>query len=79
MKITLSVSCRTANSKLDIRDLTYENVHEFIDRISIHEADSETKTRKVEIQYSFVGQIENDENNDKMIQKIKRGGLCEAT
>jgi len=43
----------------DIQELTFENVHEFIDRILVHEPNRETKTRKVEIFYSFVGRIEN--------------------
>ena len=38
-----------------IDELTYENVHEFIDRILVHELDKETNTRKIEIFYSFVG------------------------
>lgn len=42
----------------DIQELTYENVHEFIDRILIHEWDRVTDTRKVEIFYNFVGTIE---------------------
>jgi DNA invertase Pin-like site-specific DNA recombinase len=42
----------------DIQELNYENVHEFIDRILIHEPNFETNTRKVEIFYSFVGQID---------------------
>ena len=37
----------------DIQELTYENVHEFIDRILIYEPDSDTNTRKVDIFYSF--------------------------
>ena len=32
----------------DIQELTYENVHEFIDRILIHEPDTATDTRKVD-------------------------------
>lgn len=39
----------------DINELTYENLHEFIDRILIHELDKETNTRKIEIFYSFIG------------------------
>ena len=39
----------------EINELTYENVHELIDRILIHELDKETNTRKIEILYSFVG------------------------
>ena len=42
----------------DIRELTYENLHELIDRILIHEPDLETGTRKVEIFYSFVNQVD---------------------
>lgn len=41
-----------------IEELTYENVHEFIDRILIHELDKETNTRKIEIFYSFVGRVD---------------------
>lgn len=41
-----------------VQELTYEIVHEFIDRILIHELDKETNTRKIEIRYSFVGQID---------------------
>lgn len=39
----------------EIKELTYENLHEFIDRILIHELDKETNTRKIEIYYSFIG------------------------
>lgn len=42
----------------EIRELTYESVHEFIDRILIHELDKDTNTRKIEIHYSFVGPID---------------------
>ena len=42
----------------EISELTYENVHEFIDRILIHELDRETNTRKIEIFYSFVGKVD---------------------
>ena len=31
-----------------IDELTYENVHEFIDRILVHELDKETNTRKID-------------------------------
>lgn len=43
----------------EITELTYENVHEFIDRILIYELDKETNTRKIEIFYNFVGKIGN--------------------
>jgi len=45
----------------DVQELTYENLHEFIDRILIHELDRETNTRKIEILYSFVGPIQGGE------------------
>ena len=44
-----------------IDELNYENVHEFIDRILIHEMDKETNTRKIEIFYSFVGRVDSGE------------------
>lgn len=37
-----------------IEELTYENVHEFIDYILIYELDKENNTRKIEIFYNFV-------------------------
>jgi len=45
----------------DVQELTYENLHELIDRILIHELDKETYTRKIEILYSFVGQVKGGE------------------
>ena len=42
----------------DIQELTYENLHELVDRILIYEPDPETNIRKVEIFYSFVTQID---------------------
>lgn len=39
----------------DVQELSYEIVHEFIDRILVYELDKDTNTRKVEIYYSFVG------------------------
>ena len=49
----------------EISELTYENVHEFIDRILIHELDKETNTRKIEIFYSFVGRVD---SGDKPVE-----------
>ena len=42
----------------NIKELTYENVHEFLDKIFIHNYDPATDSRKIEIHYSFVGQID---------------------
>ncbi len=38
-----------------IQELTYENLHEWIDRILIYEPDREAGTRKIEIIYRFTG------------------------
>ena len=51
----------------EIDELTYENVHEFIDRIVIHELDKETNTRKIEIFYSFVGKVD---SGDKPVESV---------
>lgn len=51
----------------EINELTYENVHEFIDRIVIHDLDKETNTRKIEIMYSFVGKIN---SGDMPVQSV---------
>ena len=56
----------------DIQELTYENIHEFIDRILIHEPDLETDTRKVEILYSFVGQIDSKDEPTENISYQRR-------
>ena len=56
----------------EIQELTYENVHEFIDRILIHEPDLEAGTRKVEIFYSFVGQIDSGSEPTENISYIRR-------
>ena len=45
----------------DVQELSYENLHDFIDRINIHATDKATKTRTVEILYSFVGQVQGGE------------------
>ncbi len=50
-----------------IDELTYENVHELIDRILIYELDRETNTRKVEIFYNFVGRID---SGDQPIESV---------
>ncbi len=51
----------------EINELTYENVHELIDRILIHELDKETNTRKIEIFYSFIGKVD---SGDKPVESV---------
>ena len=56
----------------DIKELTYENVHEFIDRILIHELDRKTNTRKIEIHYSFVGQVDTEQEPTQVVNHDRR-------
>lgn len=65
----------------DIQELTYENVHEFIDRILIHEWDRKTDTRKIEIHYSFVGKIDGgrEQTENEALTWRKRGTQPPAT
>ena len=55
-------------------ELTYENVHEFIDRILIHELDKETNTRKIEIFYSFVGRVDTGDKPTESISYFRQIG-----
>lgn len=57
-----------------IEELTYENVHELIDRILIHELDRETNTRKVEIFYNFVGRIDSGEQPTESVSYFRQIG-----
>ena len=58
----------------EISELTYENVHEFIDRILVHELDRETNTRKIEIFYSFVGKVDSGEEPTESISYFRQIG-----
>ena len=44
----------------DFKAITYENVHELIERVLIHSTDLETKTRKIEIYYRYIGKFQAD-------------------
>ena len=57
-----------------IKELTYENVHEFIDRILVYELDRETNTRKIEIFYNFVGKVENTQEPIKNTSYFRQIG-----
>jgi DNA invertase Pin-like site-specific DNA recombinase len=59
----------------DIQELNYENVHEFIDRILVYDIDRETETRKVEIFYSFVGQIDSEDEPTENISYVRKEKL----
>ena len=54
--------------------LTYEIVHEFIDRIPVYELDRGTNTRKIEIYYSFVGQVDTGEAHTESISHFRQIG-----
>ena len=58
----------------EISELTYENVHEFIDRILVHELDRETNTRKIEIFYSFVGKVDSGDEPTESISYFRQIG-----
>ena len=58
----------------EIKELTYENLHEFIDRILIHELDKETNTRKIEIFYSFVGRVDTGDKPTESISYFRQIG-----
>lgn len=56
------------------RVLSYEIVHEFIDRILVYELDKDTNTRKVEIYYSFVGQVDTGEVHTESVSFFRQIG-----
>lgn len=58
----------------EISELTYENVHEFIDRIVIYELDKDTNTRKIEIFYSFVGKVDTGEQPTESVSYFRQIG-----
>lgn len=58
----------------EISELTYENVHEFIDRILIYELDKNTNTRKIEIFYSFVGKVDTGEQPTESVSYFRQIG-----
>ena len=55
-------------------ELSYEIVHEFIDRILVYELDKDTNTRKVEIYYSFVGQVDTGEAHTESVSFFRQIG-----
>ena len=58
----------------DVQELTYEIVHEFIDRILVYELDKDTNTRKIEIYYSFVGQVDTGEAHTESVSFFRQIG-----
>ena len=58
----------------EISELTYENVHEFIDRILVHELNRERNMRKIEIFYSFVGKVDSGEEPTESISYFRQIG-----
>lgn len=67
-KIDLPVDCSLNAQKFvayckkhaGLSELNYENVHELVDRILIHELDETSLTKQIEVYYAFVGKIPND-------------------
>jgi hypothetical protein len=62
----------------EITELNYEILHEFIDKVNIFETDKETKTRKIEIIYNFIGAV-NPTAPVKNVSKSKRSGTVITT
>lgn len=58
----------------DVQELSYEIVHEFIDRILVYELDKDTNTRKIEIYYSFVGQVDTGEAHTESVSFFRQIG-----
>lgn len=58
----------------DVQELTYEIVHEFIDRILIYELDKDTNTRKIEIYYSFVGRVDSGDEPVESVSYFRQIG-----
>ena len=58
----------------EISELTYENVHEFIDRILVYELDKNTNTRKIEIFYSFVDKVDTGEQPTESVSYFRQIG-----
>jgi DNA invertase Pin-like site-specific DNA recombinase len=50
------------NKYTDIRELTYEIVHELINKILVHEVDRVTNTRLIEVHYNFVGRVDSNDS-----------------
>jgi len=59
----------------NIDKLDYEILHEFIDRILIHELDRVSNTREIEIFYRFVGKIESSDKpqNESFFRQLGGG------
>ena len=66
----LDIAC----GNTEVQELTYEIVHEFIDRILVYELDRNTNTRKIKIYYSFVGQVDTGEAHTESISHFRQIG-----
>lgn len=71
-KDDISRFVRLVGKYSDIKALTYEVLHEFIDRILIHDLDREAGTRKIEIYYSFVGRVDSGEEAMANISRLRK-------
>jgi len=77
-KVNTNKFLKLVRNYSDVQELSYENLHDFIDRIIIHATDKETKTRTIEILYSFVGQVQGGEPVRKTQYARKLGGRAES-
>lgn len=58
----------------EISELNYEVLHEFIDRILIHELDRENYTREIEIFYTFVGKVDTGDEPVENVSYFRQVG-----
>ena len=59
----------------DVRELTYEIVCAFIARILVYELDKDTNTRKIEMYYRFVGQVDTGEVHTQSVSFFRQMAL----
>lgn len=58
----------------EISELNYEILHEFIDRILIHELNRENYTREIEIFYTFVGKVDTGDEPVENVSHFRQVG-----
>ena len=62
----------TQNEKRKLSRQERKQIDTLIDRILIHELDRETNTRKIEIHYSFVGQVDTEQEPTQVVNHDRR-------
>ena len=63
----------------NISELTFELLHDFIDKIYVYEVDKENYTRDIEIVYSYVGEVDSGDgkpSNETYFRQGHGNGAC---